>query len=699
MSTPYRRRSLHEAAHKFGPETPEGAAAATAKPGGRRNLNMAAHKLGYWPVTPAPARSVNGASINGDADAERDIVAHASRLVLALGALGVVYGDIGTSPLYTERVIFTLHGDAARPTVPGAYGIVSLIFWALMIIVSVKYAGVLMRAHNRGDGGGMALAALIQRRRIGRTALLVTLGIFGAGLFFGDGMITPAISVTSAVEGLHVAAPGLAHLVVPISLGILVGLFAVQRYGTGAVGWLFGPVILVWFAVIGILGGREVLAHPGVLEGLSPTWGVRFMIDHGVAGFLTLGGVVLAVTGAEALYADRGHFGAAPIRMTWFGVVFPAVMLSYLGQAALILAHPRTITNPFYLLVPSGGRIAMVFLATAATIIASQAAITGSFSIARQAVQLGFLPRLKIRHTSELEGQIYLPVVSWGLAIGVAALVLTFQRSSSLADIYGVAVTGTFVLDTVLFLAVARSMWHTAVWKLTLLGALFLTVEVSFFSSNLTKIGRGAWIPLGIGLVVAVVMVTWRRGAEIVTRNRNEEEGSLDKFLYRLRMSDPPLHRVPKVAIYLSPGKLTTPLALRADVEHYGVLHDKVLIVSVEPVSVPHVEPQDRFAVETLGSGLFKVIHVTIHTGYQDSPNVPQSLALARKRGLLQRNLDLEHASYFVSRMTITPTAEPGMRGWRKKLFIALARNAASPIDHFGLSADSTVMVGSQVGL
>jgi KUP system potassium uptake protein len=660
---------------------------------------MAAHKLGYWPVASTLPRTTQRTSAGVRSDDERDIVTQGSRLVLALGALGVVYGDIGTSPLYTERVIFTVHANAARPTVAGVYGIASLIFWALMIVVSVKYAGILMRAHNRGDGGGMALAALIERRGIGRTTLLVTLGIFGAGLFFGDGMITPAISVTSAVEGLHVAAPGLSHLVVPISLGILVGLFAVQRRGTGAVGWLFGPVILVWFLTIGVLGGREVLAHPGVLQALSPTWGARFMVDHGVAAFLTLGGVVLAVTGAEALYADRGHFGARAIRLTWFGVVFPAVVLSYLGQGALILEHPNTVTNPFYLLVPSGGRLAMVFLATAATIIASQAAITGSFSIARQAVQQGFLPRLKIRHTSHVEGQIYLPAISWGLAAGVIALVLIFRRSSSLADIYGVAVTGTFVLDTVLFMAVARSLWHTAVWKLSIIGAVFLTVELSFFSSNVTKIGHGAWIPLGIGLVTAVVMLTWRRGREIVTRNRIQEEGPLDEFLYQLRMADPPLHRVPRVAVYLSPGKSTTPLALRADVEHYGVLHDKVLIVSIEPVPVPYVDPADRFVVETLGSGLFKVLHVTILAGYHDTLNVPEALALARKQGLLARNLDLEHASFFVSRMTITPTSDPGMSRWRKLLFVALARNSASPIDHFGLSADRTVSVGSNIGI
>jgi KUP system potassium uptake protein len=698
MSTPHRRRSLHEAAHKLAPERRNDDAAGEATPTGRRNLNMAAHKLGYLPPAKRPD-SRNGASADLHGDKERDIVVHAGRLILALGALGVVFGDIGTSPLYTERVIFTLHSNAARTTVAGVYGVASLIFWALMIIVSIKYAIILMRAHNRGDGGGMALAALIERRGIGRTVILVTLGIFGAGLFFGDGMITPAISVTSAVEGLHVAAPGLSHLVVPISLGILAALFAVQRKGTGAVGWLFGPVILIWFLTIGILGAREVVAHPGVLQALSPSWAVRFMVDHGVAAFFTLGGVVLAVTGAEALYADRGHFGAGPIRLSWFAVVFPAVVLSYLGQSALILRHPHTVANPFYLLVPSGGRLAMVFLATAATIIASQAAITGSFSIARQAVQLGFLPRIKIRHTSHVEGQIYLPLVSWGLGIGVATLVLVFKHSTSLADIYGVAVTGTFVLDTILFLAVARSIWHTAAWKLAIVGVVFLTVEVSFFSANVSKITHGAWIPLTIGLITAVVMVTWRRGRVIVTRNRIQEEGPLDQFLYGLRMADPPLHRIPRVGIYLNPGKETTPLALRADVEHYGVLHDKVLIVSVDSISVPNVDPDDRFAVQTLGTGLYKVIHVEIRAGYRDSTNVPKALARARARGLLARDLDLEHASYFVSRMTITPTNEPGMRRWRKLLFVALARNAASPMEHFGLSADRTVMVGSQVGI
>ena len=694
------RQRYNEAAHKLGSRSGNGDGSVAAATGVRRSFNEAAHKLGQWPVRPE-VRKPEGpsAALLAASDEQRDVVAHASRIVLALGALGVVYGDIGTSPLYTEQVIFTQHANAARPTAAGVYGIVSLIFWALTIVVSVKYAGVIMRAHNRGDGGIMALTALVQRRKVPRTALLVALGIFGAGLFFGDGMITPAISVTSAVEGLNVATPSLSHLVVPISLAILLVLFMVQRFGTGAVGWLFGPVILVWFAAIGILGAREVVQHPGVLQGLSPTWGARFMVDHGGAAFLTLGGVVLAVTGAEALYADRGHFGALPIRRTWFAIVLPAVMLSYLGQAALIREHPATIANPFYLLVPSGGRVAMVILATAATVIASQAAITGSFSVAKQAVQLGFLPRLRIVHTSKLEGQIYVPLINWGLCIGVAALVLWFKHSAKLADIYGVAVTGTFILNTILFIAVARALWRTPRWRLAALGALFLTVEVSFFASNIAKIANGAWLPLGVGMVFAIVMITWRRGREIVTRNRTEQEGSLQEFVDRLPAIEPPIRRVPGTAIFPNPGRETTPLALRAEVEHTHALHEKVLIVSVQTISIPQCDLSDRFSVELMGRGLFKVIHVTIRCGYHDRPDIPAALRLARKRGLLERNLDLEHASYFLSQITITPNDSPGMRPWRKKLFVAMARNAASPIDHFGLPVQRTVTMGSQIAL
>jgi KUP system potassium uptake protein len=669
-STKVQRRVLHEAAHKL--DTPE------APPGIEK---------------PPPRRF----------EVDRDVVAQAGRATLALGALGVVYGDIGTSPLYTEQTIFTSYRATAHVTPAGVYGVASLIFWALMVVVSIKYAGFIMRAHNRGDGGIMALAALLQRSRLASGAVLVTLGIFGAGLFFGDGIITPTISVLGALQGINVATPTLTHLVVPLSVGILIGLFVLQRYGSGTIGWLFGPVMLVWFGVIAALGLSQVVTDPAVLQGLSPSWAVRFMADHGAAGFLILGGVVLAVTGAEALYADRGHFGSGPIRIGWFALALPALMLNYLGQAVWIIDHPRASRtsgfNPFFQMMPHSLLWPLVVLATAATIIASQAAISGSFSVARQAVQMGFLPRLKIRHTSKQEGQIYVPIVNWGLCIGVVALTLVFRSATRLGDIYGVAVTGTFILNTVLFLAVARLLWHTPKWRLAPLAVLFLTVEVAFFSSNIAKVNHGAWLSLAIGLVISIVMITWRRGQLIVSRNRTEKEGSLEQFLDGLEHVKPPVLRVSGAAIFPNPSKDSTPLALRATVEHSHALHEKVVIFSVEPVSVPHVDREDRFVVTRVGRGLFKVFHVVDRIGYRDKLNIPEALALARKLGLLDRNLDLEHASYFVSRITITPTDAPGMKRWRKDLFVAMARNAASPIEAFCLPSDRTVTMGSQVAL
>jgi KUP system potassium uptake protein len=627
------------------------------------------------------------------------VIAHAGRAVLVLGALGVVYGDIGTSPLYTEQVIFGSYHATARVTPAVAYGIVSLIFWALTIVVSIKYAGFIMRAHNRGDGGIMALCALLQRNRVVHAGALVVLGIFGAALFFGDGVITPAISVLGSLQGLKVAEPGLSDLVVPLSVGILIGLFVLQRYGSATIGWLFGPVIVVWFVAIGLLGLKEVLKDPAVLQGLSPTWGVRFLIDHGFSGYLVLGGVVLAVTGAEALYADRGHFGAVPIRIGWLGVAFPALMLNYLGQAAMILHRPSTAENPFFLMAPDWGRYPLLFLATAATIIASQAAISGSFSVARQAVQLGFLPRLKVLHTSKTEGQIYVPIVNWGLCISVVVLTLVFRSADKLGDIYGVAVTGTFILNTLLFVAVARLHWGTAKRRIVPVAALFLILETTFFSANIAKIEHGAWLPLAIGLVVSLVMINWRRGQVVVTRNRLAKEGSLDEFLDTLPEQEPPLVRLPGVAIFLNPSRDTTPLALHAQVEHTHTLHQTVLIVSIETVSIPHVDDHERFAVDKLGPRGFKLRHVTIRDGYHDQLNIPASLHECRKQGLLERNLDLEHASYFVSRIIITPTPARPLRAWRKAVFIAMARNAESPIDHFELPSDRTVMMGSQIAL
>ncbi|HWD85021.1 MAG TPA: KUP/HAK/KT family potassium transporter [Solirubrobacteraceae bacterium] len=625
------------------------------------------------------------------------MVLHAGKLVLALGALGVVYGDIGTSPLYAEQVTLTYHA-AHRVDPTTMYGIVSLIFWAITMVVSVKYAGVIMRVHNRGDGGIMALAALARRLRVPHTVAYVTLGIFGASLFFGDGVITPAISVLSAVSGLDVVDSGLAHLVVPISIVILVVLFLFQRKGTATVGGLFGPIMLVWFAILAILGLSEVVRHPGVLQALSPVWGVRFFTDHGAEAFLALGGVVLCVTGAEALYADRGHFGAGPIRLAWFGVVLPGVLLSYLGQAALVLSHPRDRVNPFYLLAPSWGQIPLVVLSTVATVIASQAVISGSYSVAKQAMQLGYLPRLRIVHTSLVEGQIYVPVVNWLLAAGVVALVLAFQNSNALSNAYGVAVTGTFILNTVLFLVVARAIWNPPAWKLAPLGAVFLFVELAFFSANLAKILQGAWFPLALGIIVSIVMLTWNRGRAVVTANRLAKEGSLTEFLSGLHEVEPPIRRVPGTAIYLNPGRDTTPLALRASIEHTHALHDKVLIVSVREVSVPRVIEERRFRVERMGPDEYPMRFVEVRVGYREEPNLPAALRLARRDLLLERDLDLEHASYFVSRISVVADEDSPMRKWQGKLFVSIARNAASAIDHFGLPADRTVSIGAQVG-
>ena len=674
----------------------------------KRSFNESAHKLGN--VAPPAARAHAQESdatrkrFEALADSNRDVNAHGGRAILALGALGVVYGDLGTSPLYTDQAIFTSYKATAQVTAATVYGTASLIFWALMIIVSIKYAGFIMRAHNRGDGGIMALTSLLRRNKVVHRTLFVTLGIFGAALFFGDGMITPSISVLGAIQGVRVATPALAHLVVPLSVAILLGLFILQRYGSGTIGWLFGPILLVWFVVIGLIGLSQVVKDPAVFQALSPTWAVRFFIDHGAAGYLVLGGVVLAITGAEALYADRGHFGAAPIRLGWFGVALPALVLNYLGQGVFILHHPSLANdantfNPFYQMVPHWGLWPMVVLAAVATVIASQAVISGSYSVAKQAVQLGFLPRLRVLHTSTVEGQIYVPVINWLLCFGVLTLTLVFRSSNKLGNIYGVAVTGTFILNTLLFLAVARLLWRTSKRKLAPIAVLFLTAEVSFFAANIAKVEHGAWLPLVVALLISLVMINWRRGQTIVTRNRVAQEGPLDEFLEGLDSRDPPLVRTPGVAVFLCRDKATTPLSLRADVEHTHTLPEKVVIVSVDIVSIPHVETFDRCAVAVLGHGRFKIVHLTARFGYHDKLSIPGALAEARKQGLLERNLDLEHASYFVSRITITPTDDPKMRRWQKNLFIAMALNASSAVEHFGLPGARTVIMGSEVAL
>jgi KUP system potassium uptake protein len=620
---------------------------------------------------------------------------------LTLGALGVVFGDIGTSPLYALQTLFAADHHAVRPTQAAVYGVISLVFWTITIIVSVKYVTFIMRAGNDGEGGIMALIALVEGITLERRwakAVLVALGIFGASLFYGDGMITPAISVLSAVEGLEIAAPSLKSLVVPITVAILTGLFAIQRFGTGAVGRLFGPVMGAWFAIIAVAGLRQVAEHPGILRSISPTYGISFLFEHGSVAFIALGSVVLTVTGAEALYADMGHFGRAPIRRAWFAVVFPALILTYMGQGALILHTPGAIDNPFFLLFPHWSRIGMVVVATVATIVASQAVISGAFSVTRQAVQLGFLPRLTIRHTSVEEiGQVYAPAVNWGLFVAVVVLVVGFGSSASLASAYGIAVTGTMATTTILFLVVVRRLWGKPLWLALAAGAVFLTADLTLFSASLTKVTHGGWLPLTIAVVVFVVLTTWQRGREIVTRNRTEEEGPLQAFVEEVRAMQPPVYRAPRTGIFLNANIETTPLALRANLEHNRTVHASVVIVSVQTLRIPHVAVADRVSVDDLGYQNDGITHITARYGFQDKIDVPAMLRMAAER--VEGDIDVDRASYFLSRIAIVSTDAPGMSRWRKRLFVAIARNAANPVTYFGLPDHRTVVLSSHIEL
>src|SRR3954466_10215321 len=619
-------------------------------------------------------------------------------LALAAGALGVVFGDIGTSPLYALQATFT---EAVTPDRQGVYGVISLVFWAITLIVSVKYVTFIMRADNEGEGGIMALIARVQTVKLGGRAAkvsLIALGIFGASLFYGDGMITPAISVLSAVEGLKVAAPSLETYVIEITLAIISVLFLIQRFGTGAVGRLFGPVMGVWFTILAVAGAASVVQDPGIIKAISPTYGISFLFEHGGVAFAALGSVVLAVTGAEALYADMGHFGRRPIRRAWFVVVFPALILNYMGQGALILRSPGSVDNPFFLLFPHWARLPMVFFATVATVIASQAVISGAFSVTRQAVQLGFLPRLTILHTSRQEaGQVYVPAVNWGIFAAVVALVVGFGSAEHLASAYGIAVTGTLAIDTVLFFVVVRTLWGKPWWLVGLGATAFLTVDLPFFPPNPPKVLHGGWFPLLIALIVFVVLTTWQRGREIVTRNRTEEEGPLRAFVEEVHALDPPAYRPPRTGVFLNANIETTPLALRANLEHNRSVHENVVIVSVQTLRVPHVPEEERVTVDDLGYRDDGLTHVTVRYGFQDTIDIPRTLRLAAAR--MESEVDLDAVSYFISRITIVPTDAPGMAAWRKKLFTAIARNAANPVPYFGLPDDRTVVMGSHIEL
>jgi KUP system potassium uptake protein len=627
-----------------------------------------------------------------------------ARGALELGALGVVFGDIGTSPLYTVQTIFDpTDPHYVKVTTEHVYGIVSLIFWAVVMVVMVTYILLVMRADNDGEGGIMALITLIRRRGAPsrrRTALiLAALGVFGASLFFGDSMITPAISVLSAIEGVQVAAPSVGSIVLPITAVILIGLFLLQRLGTGWVGRLFGPVMAVWFIVIGAWGIRGIVSNPSILKALSPTYALTFLFGHFTTSFFSLAAVVLAVTGAEALYADMGHFGRGPITRAWLFLVFPACILNYFGQGALILSQPSAISNPFFLLTPGWARIPMVILAAAATVIASQAVISGAFSLTQQAAQIGYLPRLRIDHTSEEQaGQIYVPWINWALCVAVLALVFTFRTSNALAYAYGVAVTGTITITTLLFFYIVRSQWKKPLWMVLPVAAVLLTIDLLFFAANLTKLPHGAWLPLAIGVVVFIVLTTWQKGRALVSRQRMLDEGSLRAFIDELHDKKPPLPRVPGIAIFLNRGKDTAPLALRANVKNNHVLHDQVVIMTITTLPVPHVPEEDRLEIDDLGYQEDRIYHVSARFGYMDTPAVPPLLPLIRQASP-EGQLDDGMVSYFLSTIEVRKGNTPGMSRWRKRLFIATTRLTADAAEYFKLPRDRTVIMGSRIEL
>jgi KUP system potassium uptake protein len=627
-----------------------------------------------------------------------------ARGALELGALGVVFGDIGTSPLYTVQTVFSPSDPhQVQVSTEHVYGIISLIVWSVVAIVTVTYVLLVMRADNDGEGGIMALITLIRRfgapSRRRTTVLLALLGVFGASLFFGDSMITPAISVLSSIEGVQVAAPSVGAIVLPVTAAIIIGLFVLQRLGTAAVGRVFGPVMAVWFAVIGAWGIRGIVGNPSILKALSPTYALTFLFGHFGTAFFSLAAVVLAVTGAEALYADMGHFGRGPITRAWLFLVFPACILNYMGQGALILSDPATVSNPFFLLVAGWARIPMVILAALATVIASQAVISGAFSLTQQAAQIGYLPRLRIDHTSEEQyGQIYVPWINWALLAAVLALVFTFRTATALAYAYGVAVTGTITITTLLFFYIARSQWKKPRWLIIPAASVLITIDLMFLAANLTKLPHGAWLPLAIGIAVFTVLTTWQKGRALVSRQRALDEGSLREFIDGLHAMKPPLPRVPGVAVFLNRGKATAPLALRANVEHNHVLHHQVIILDIMTLNVPHVAADSRLEIDDLGYKDDRIYHVTASFGYMDAPSVPSLLPLVRKIRP-EGKLDTAQISYFLSTIEIRRGNTPGMSRWRKRLFIATSRLTADAAEYFKLPRDRTVIMGSRIEL
>jgi KUP system potassium uptake protein len=615
-------------------------------------------------------------------------------LGLAVGAIGVVYGDIGTSPLYAiKESLGGSHGLTVNHD--NVVGVLSVMAWALFVIVTLKYVLLILRADNRGEGGIMALMALVRRSFDGDPrlrAFLLTLGMFGAALFYGDAMITPAISVLSAVEGLEVVTPVLKPYVLPVTLVVITALFIVQQTGTARVGAFFGPVMTVWFAVLGALGVISIAQYPMVLEALNPYWGVKFFVVNGGLGFLVLGSVVLAVTGAEALYADMGHFGKRPIKLAWMWLVFPGLLLNYLGQGALLLRDPAAVRHPFFLLAPEWALLPMVVLATLATVIASQAVISGAYSITRQAIQLGYCPRLMIEHTSEREiGQVYLPWINWGLYVAVVGLVLGFGSSSNLAGAYGIAVTATMAIDSVLIFFVMRKLWN---WPLVLalpVSAVFLAIDLSFFSANLLKILSGGWFPVVVGILVFIVLSTWKRGREILFERLRPGAIALEPFIRSITQHPPA--RVPGTAVFLTASQEGVPHALLHNLNHNKVLHERVVLLTVRAEDIPHVPDEQRVEAHSLGDDFYRL---TVHYGFKDEPDLPAALELAGSQGM---EFNLLETSFFLSRQTLVPTASPGMALWREKLFAAMSRNAASATAFFKIPTNRVVELGTRIEL
>ncbi|WP_119304929.1 potassium transporter Kup [Dongia deserti] len=613
-----------------------------------------------------------------------------SAAALALAAVGVVFGDIGTSPLYAIKESF---GGAhpLAPDEPHVLGVLSLIFWAIMLVVTTKYVALMMRADNKGEGGSLALLALASRLTHGSnlTPIVIILGIFAAALFYGDSMITPAISVLSAVEGLQVAAPALEPYVVPLTLAILIALFALQKHGTARVGALFGPITMVWFAVLAVIGLIQIVEHPVVLWALNPYYAVNFFMLDGWIAFLALGSVVLVVTGSEALYTDMGHFGRFPIRLAWFGVVLPALVINYFGQGALILGDARTLDNPLFRMVPDWAALPMVGLATAATIIASQAVITGAFSVTRQAIQLGYLPRMQIIHTSAAEmGQIYLPFVNWMLAFFVALLVLGFQSSTHLAAAYGIAVTGTMIIDALLLAIVAALLWRWKPIVLVLVIGLFLFVDLSFFTANLTKLTHGGWFPLAVGLVIFLVLTTWKRGRALLWERVSKDALELDTFLKAVSDRVP---RVPGTAIFMTGTATGTPGSLLHNLKHNKVLHEQVVVLTVRFEEIPYVPEDQRFELTVLPKNFYRL---RLRYGFMEGPNIPDALRKAEGKGL---HCDPMQSSYFLSRETVIPSTKPGMAMWREHLFAWMSRSATSAMDFFNIPPNRVVELGTQI--